>query len=426
MEKLLGKLTTETKAELKWKWRGWWARPEQLAPDGNWRTWAYIAGRGAGKTRAGSEWVREQVKSGCSRVALIAPTAADARDVMVEGDSGILSVSWANDRTTIGDVLGRPVYEPSKRRLTWANGAIATIFSAEEADRLRGPQFGALWADELAGWKEGKDVWDMAQFGLRLGSDPRAIVTTTPKPNALIRAIMADRSTAITRGSTYSNAANLAAPFIEAIKNRYEGTRLGRQEIFAELLADVQGALWTGAMIEGTRREFGETARIVVAVDPSGADGKDESADEIGIVVAAKLMNGAYAILEDATCSLSPSGWGRRAVDRYHAHLADKIVAERNFGGEMVRSVIQQSDKTANVTLVTASRGKAVRAEPVAALYEQGKVSHVPGLDALEAQMMCMTLTGYVGDGSPDRVDAAVWAITELMGGSGFSWEGAI
>jgi len=409
----MAKLTPQEMTDLNWKWDGWWARPQQVAPPGDWRHWLFVAGRGAGKTRAGSEWVRDQVKRGRGRITLIAPTAGDARDVMVEGESGILSVCWAGDTDAKGNPLGRPLYEPSKRRITWSNGAIATLFSAEEPERLRGPQADAMWCDELAAWKNAQMTWDMAMFGLRLGTDPRAIVTTTPKPVPLVRALMKDPRSILTRGNTYDNAANLAETFLDAIRERYEGTRLGRQEITGELLEDVPGALWTDAMIN--RDAFAEAQRIVVAVDPSGADGNPESgADEIGIIVAAKLIDGRFAILEDATCSLSPSGWGRRAVDRYHTHGAGLIVAERNYGGAMVESVIRTADQYAKVKLVTASKGKAVRAEPIAALYEQGRVSHAPGLEKLEGQMMQMTLTGYVGEGSPDRVDALVWALTEL------------
>jgi phage terminase large subunit-like protein len=282
-----------------------------------------------------------------------------------------------------------------------------------------------MWADELAAWKNAQSPWDMAMFGLRLGDNPRAIVTTTPKPVPLVRALMKDPRSVLTRGSTYDNAANLALQFLESIKDRYEGTRLGRQEIDAELLEDVPGALWTDAMLQ--HEAFADVQRIVVAVDPSGADGDPESgADEIGIIVAAKLVDGRFAILEDATCNLSPFGWGRRAVERYKEHGAALIVAERNYGGAMVESVIRTADKYANVKLVTASKGKAVRAEPIAALYEQGRVSHSQGLEKLEGQMTQMTLTGYVGEGSPDRLDAAVWALTELVDATDNSWAGTI
>jgi len=414
-------------AELNWTWRGWWARPSQLAPEGDWRHWLYIGGRGAGKTRAGAEWVREQVKAGSGRITMIAPTAGDARDVMVEGESGLLSVCWSSDKTNLGAPLGRPTYEPSKRRVSWSNGAVATLFSAEEPERLRGPQADAMWADELAAWKNAQSTWDMAMFGLRLGTDPRAIVTTTPKPVPLVRSLMKDSRSVMTRGSTYDNSANLAAPFLEAIRERYEGTRLGRQEIDAELLDDVPGALWTVDMIDAAKHPVGEAQRVIVAVDPSGADGDPESgADEIGIIVAAKMMDGTFAILEDATCNLSPEGWGRRSVERYHAHSASMIVAERNFGGDMVGGVIRAADRNAKFKLVTASRGKAVRAEPIAALYEQGRVAHSEGLERLEGQMLQMTLTGFVGEGSPDRLDAAVWALSELASTNNNTWEGTI
>lgn len=383
-----------------------------------------LAGRGFGKTRTGAEWVREKVKRGAGRIALIAPTAADARDIMVEGESGLLSVCWAGDRTHDGDPIGRPAYEPSKRRLTWENGAIATMFSAEEPERLRGPQHEAGWCDELAAWKHMQDTWDMFQFGLRLGNQPQACVTTTPKPKKLIRTLKKDERTIVTLGSTFDNTPNLARTFLRSVKEKYEGTRLGRQELFAELLDDVPGALWTADAFKPVR-EPGDLVRVVVGVDPSGASGsEDETADEIGIVVAGKRADGSLVILEDASCRLSPNGWGRRAVERYHQHQAGVIVAERNFGGAMVEAVIKTADRNAKVTLVTASRGKAVRAEPVAALYEQGRVDHMPGLEVLEQQMLHMASDGYVGDDSPDRLDAAVWALTELMEGSNYDLSG--
>ena len=422
----LARLSPEAKAALHWTWRDWWARPDQIAPPGGWTVWAFIGGRGAGKTRAGAEWVREQVKAGRGRLALIAPTAGDARDVMVEGNSGLLSVCWPHDRAADGAHLGRPVYEPSKRRLTWGNGALATLYSADEPERLRGPQHDGLWADELAAWRHAQDAWDMAMFGLRLGERPRAVVTTTPKPHPLIRALLRDPGTVTTRASTFDNAANLAASFLAKVRSDYEGTRLGRQELYAELLDDVPGALWTAEMLR--RAEPPETlVRVVVAVDPSGAaSAADEGADEIGIVVAGRAIDGTFHVLEDASCRLSPAGWGRLAVERYRARLADVIVAEANFGGAMVEAVIRAADRSANVRLVNASRGKAVRAEPIAALYEQGRVFHAPGLDRLEDQMMHMTAGGYVGDGSPDRLDALVWALTDLSNHGATTWEGLL
>jgi phage terminase large subunit-like protein len=308
---------------------------------------------------------------------------------MVEGESGLLAVCWAGDRTVNGDLLGRPSYEPSKRRVTWANGAVATLFSAEEPERLRGPQHEAMWCDELAAWKYLRETWDMAMFGLRLGDKPRVCITTTPKPVPLLKEIIADPKTVVTRGSTFDNAGNLAPTFLKAIKDKYEGTRLGRQELEAEIIDDLPGALWTRADLDKTRvRNAPEMVRIVVSVDPSGTRGSSDEGDSIGIVVAGKGVDGRAYVLADRSCKLSPAGWGRRSVEAYHEFSADRVVAERNFGGAMVEHVIKTTDKNVSYKEVTASRGKVARAEPVAALYEQG---------------------------SPDRADALVWAITELM-----------
>jgi len=376
-----------------------------------------LAGRGFGKTRTGAEWVREQVKAGVKRVGLIAPTASDARDVMVEGESGLLAVCWAGDRTDDGEPLGRPAYEPSKRRLTWQNGAVATMFSAEEPERLRGPQHERIWADELAAWKYLRETWDMAMFGLRLGDRPRTCITTTPKPLPVVREIAKDERTVVTRGSTFDNAGNLAPSFLRAIEDKYAGTRLGRQELNAELLDDVPGALWTRDMIDEARKgvRLPDMSRIVVSIDPSGTRGDEDEGDSIGIIVAGKGVDGIGYIMADRTCKLSPDGWGRRSVAAYHEFKADRIIAERNFGGAMVEHVIRTIDRSVSYSEVVASRGKIVRAEPVAALYEQGKVRHVAGMERLEDQMCSMTSDGYLGEGSPDRVDALVWALTELM-----------
>lgn len=407
-----------TEAEADDLWHDWraWARPEQTAPDGPWQVWAYIAGRGAGKTRSGAEWVREKVRSGSARIALIAPTAGDARDVMVEGDSGILSVCWAGDVDHKGRPTGRPVYEPSKRRLTWANGAIATTYSADEPDRLRGPQHDAGWCDEIAAWNYGQEAWDMFMFGLRLGDDPRAMVTTTPRPIPLVRQIVNASTSVVTRGSTFSNRANLAASFLDKIVTRFEGTRLGKQELEGLILDDFAGAMWTRAMIDAAliKSPLPDMVRVVVAIDPSGTSGDDEG-DSIGIVVAGKGVDGNAYVLSDQTCKMSPDGWGKRAVAAYRRFEADRIVAERNYGGAMVEHVIRTVDRSVSYKEVTASRGKTIRAEPIAALYEQGRVRHVAGLSALEDQMCAMTGEGYMGDGSPDRVDALVWALTDLM-----------
>lgn len=367
-----------------------------------------LAGRGFGKTRTGSEWVNHGVQhNGWRRVALIAETAADARDVMVEGDSGILACSppW-----------NRPIYEPSKRRLTWPNGAQGTLFNATEPDQLRGPQYHAAWCDELAKWKKAQEAWDQLQFGLRLGDNPQTLVTTTPRPIPLIKRLAKDKATFVTKGSTMDNAANLAPTFIEAIQKRYSGTRLGRQELEAEILEDIPGALWTYDMVQSCHVEATpEMQRIVVSIDPSGSNGDDEKADEIGIIVAGKGVDGRGYILADRTCSLSPEGWSRVAVQAYKEFNADRIIAEKNYGGAMVERVIRINDPSVSYKEVTATRGKAVRAEPVAALYEQGRISHSKPYPDLEDQMINMTPDGYMGEGSPDRLDAMVWAITELM-----------
>jgi phage terminase large subunit-like protein len=387
------------------------ARPEQLAPPGDWNGWLVMAGRGFGKTRTGSEWVREQVETGAAgRIALIGPTAGDIRDVMVEGPSGLLSTASA---------WFRPKYEPSIRRVTWPNGATATAYSAEESDRLRGPQHDRLWADEVGAMKDPSAVWDMAQFGLRVGAHPRWLVTTTPRPIKLLRELLAreGRDVVVTRGSTMDNAANLAPAFIEAIRTRYEGTRLGRQELFAELLEDVQGALWTRDMLDRANGSWKlpDMKRVVVAIDPSGTRGEEDTGDSIGVVVAGLGTDDLGYILADRTCKLSPDGWGRVAVRAYHDFKADRIVAERNFGGAMVEHVVKTVDQNVSYKEVTASRGKVARAEPVSALYEQNRVRHARAFPELEDQMAAMTSDGYVGDGSPDRCDAAVWALSELM-----------
>lgn len=389
-----------------------WARDAQMPPPGDWRYWLILAGRGFGKTRAGAEWVRAQVANGRRRIALVGPTAADVRDVMVEGQSGLINISSRWDR---------PSFQPSKRKLVWPNGAVAYCYSAQEPERLRGPQHDAAWADELAAWTRPQAVWDQLQLGLRLGDDPKATITTTPKPLALIRQLVEDPNCVVTRGSTYDNSDNLAPAFVSRIISRYEGTRLGRQELHAEILTDVPGALWTFDTLLACRIAAApDLQRVVVAVDPSGSSGADEG-DAQGIVVAGLGVDGRGYVLADRTCRLSPEGWGRRAVEAFDAFGADRIVAERNFGGDMVRFTLQAVRPMVPVSLVTASRGKVVRAEPVSALYEQGRVSHVAPADGenplaeLEDEMRQATPSGYVGPSSPNRLDALVWALTELM-----------
>lgn len=406
-----------------WDW-GFWARPEQIEPPGEWHTWLILAGRGFGKTRTGAETIRRWAcgstplaRGRYGRFAIIAETAADARDVLVEGQSGLLAIHPGPFR---------PKYEASKRRLTWPNGAVATLYSAEEPDQLRGPEHDAAWCDELAKWKYAQDTWDMLQFGLRLGTDPRQIVTTTPRPIPIVKELMGLATTHVTRGRTIDNRANLAPKFMKSILAKYENTRLGRQELDAEILDDAPGSLWTRALLDRSYLDNGprlpsnfrmpQMVRIVVAVDPSGAGGDpDEGSNAVGILVVGLGDDGIAYVLQDATMVGSPEQWGRRVVGLYDYWKADLIVAERNFGGAMVESTIRTVSRRVNYRDVIASRGKAIRAEPVAALYEQGRVRHVGTLAALEDQMVLMTPSGWLGAGSPDRLDAAVWGLTELM-----------
>lgn len=387
---------------IKFNWHAL-ARPEQLPPKGDWRTWLILAGRGWGKTRTGAEWVREKAEANPNiRIALVAPTAGDARDVMIEGESGIMNICPPDKR---------PVYEPSKRRVTWPNGAQATAYSADEPERLRGPQHHCAWADELGAWFYIQNAFDMLQMGLRLGDLPQLAITTTPKPFKLLRELMLSRSTVLTKGSTFDNAPNLAEQFIQAVKEKYDGTRLGRQELYAEILDDNPGALWQPSNIDLYRvKECPDLVRIVVAVDPAVTS--HEGSDETGIVVAGKDLDGNGYILADKTCRLSPDGWARVAVDSFHGYAADRIVAEVNNGGDLVESTIRTVDPLISFDPVRASRGKAKRAEPVAALYEQGKIHHVGIFKELEDQMC--RFTPEMKD-SPDRADALVWALTHLF-----------
>jgi predicted phage terminase large subunit-like protein len=388
------------------------ARPSQLPPDGDWLGWLVLAGRGWGKTATGSGWVNDLIETGgAGRIALIAPTAADARDVMVEGQSGILAMapSW-----------NRPQYEPSKRRITWKNGAVATTFSSEEADRLRGPQHDAVWADELAAWTNPQDIWDMAQFGLRLGKRPRWLATTTPRPIKLLKELLARerRDVVVTRGSTFENEANLAPTFLAAVRARYEGTRLGRQELNAELLSDMPGALWQLAWLDRDRVAAApdDLRRIIVAIDPAVSN--NEGSDETGIIVAGIAADKQMHVLDDLSGKHAPHEWASKAIAAYRKHRADRIIAEVNNGGAMVEATIRAVDSKVSFKSVHASRGKVVRAEPIAALYEQRKVHHVGNFPVLEDQMCSFTSDfdrSKVGF-SPDRVDALVWALTELSG----------
>ncbi len=394
--------------------RDWeaWARPEQIAPVGDWTAWAVVAGRGFGKTRTGAEWVRAKVEAGtcAGRIAIVGPTAADVRDVMVEGESGLLSIYPKRQR---------PVYQPSNRRVRFYNGAIGTCYSADEPDRLRGPQHGAAWADEIAAWRYA-DAWDMLMMGLRLGDHPQVCATTTPRPIRFVRELLSDPTTVVTRGSTYDNQANLAVSFINKVIKKYEGTRLGRQELLAEMLDDTPGALWTLATLDSTRvtKAPANLARVVVGVDPAASSGEDS--DETGIIVGGidcgeDDPNGdAHGyVLEDCSGRMTPSEWGHAAVNAFRRWKADRIVVEANNGGDMAVHVIATVDPNIPVVKVWASRGKVTRAEPIAALYEQGRIHHVGHFAALESQQT--TYVPNVSDESPDRMDADVWCFTDLM-----------
>ncbi|TVQ55973.1 MAG: ATP-binding protein [Rhodobacteraceae bacterium] len=411
-ERLLDRLTPETLAALPHLFEFWGRADHQLPPPGDWSTWVVLGGRGSGKTRAGAEWVRRQVEgatpAACGlarRVALVAETWEQAREVMVMGESGLLACS-PPDR--------RPEWVASRHKLFWANGAEAQLFSAADPPSLRGPQFDCAWSDELAKWRRAGEAWDMLQFGLRLGARPRQIVTTTPRDMALLRAILDDPATVATSAPTEANRANLAPSFLGAITRRYRGTHLGRQELGGEMLGEAPDALFRRASIEAARVTAGpEMDRIVVGVDPPATAGP--ASDECGIVVVGRAGE-AFYVLDD--CSLgraSPAVWAARAVEASRRWRADRIVAETNQGGEMVIATLRRIDPHAPVMAVRATRGKAARAEPVSALYEQGLVRHVGVMATLEDQ-----LCAFGGGGrSPDRVDALVWAVTALIEGGG-------
>lgn len=469
LKDLFKALSPQEQRDLQNAWH-FWARSNQIAPSGQWTFWLLLAGRGFGKTRTGAEWINERVQSGLAkRIALVAPTAADVRKVMVEGESGILAISppW-----------NRPLFEPSKLQLTWPNGAIAQLFSAEEPERLRGPQCDTFWADELAAWKKLQETWDMLQFGFRLGTDPRGCITTTPKPLPIVKQLVQDDrdmpeerrnddwsgETAVTRGSTYDNKANLAPKFYSTVVKKYEGTRLGRQELEAAILEDMPGALWNRSQIDANRingvipfpdiikpmdivtgtREYEDMAllkrladailaavpedlvRISVNVDPNVSN--DEGSDEIGITVTGKGMSGRGYTLADCSMKGSPDEWASTAVLAHDLFKADQIVGEANQGGNMVQYTIEQTARNlkakglrtsdfVGITLVHATRGKVTRAEPTSLLYEQNRVSHIGTMRVLEDQMCLFTSDfdrksmGY----SPDRVDSLVWGFTFLF-----------
>lgn len=397
------------------------AHEHQKEPSGDWTTWLILGGRGAGKTRAGAEWIRAVIAGEAANdnrqkpaIALVAETYADAREIMIEGPSGILAVTAA---------ASRPAFEPSRRRLVWPGGALAYAFSAEDPDGLRGYQFTAAWSDELAKWRYADETWSNLQLALRLGDKPRQVVTTTPRPMALLKRLLDAPTTELSRATTYDNRAHLSDAFFTEIAHAYEGTALGRQELLGELIDDVPGALWTWDLIEAARiSHYPPLQRIVVAVDPPATSGPD--ADECGIIAAGAAEIGgervAYVLADRSAAGLSPRQWAEKALAAYHEFEADRIVVEVNQGGDMAKAVIAQIDPAAAIRGVHATRGKRLRAEPVAALYERGRVRHVGAFAKLEDQMTTytggLTTCARAGSGaSPDRLDALVWALTDLM-----------
>ncbi|MEM6375463.1 MAG: terminase family protein [Pseudomonadota bacterium] len=395
-----------------------WAFEHQLPPEGNWSTWVVMGGRGAGKTRAGAEWVRSMVEGPrpldpgrARRLALVGETIDQVREVMIFGESGIMACS-PPDR--------RPQWQATRKQVLWPNGAVAQVFSAHEPESLRGPQFDGAWVDELAKWKKAGDTWDMLQFGLRLGEHPQVCVTTTPRNIGVLKEILARDSTVVTHAATEANQAFLAQSFLDEVRARYAGTVLGRQELDGVLIDEVEGALWLPSRLEASRiKEIPDLDRIVVAIDPP-VTGKTGS-DECGIVVAGARTQGpvqdwqAVVLADESIAAASPANWANAAITAMERFGADCLVAEVNQGGDMVGEVIRQIDPMVPFKSVHASRGKSARAEPVAALYEQGRVLHGAVMTELEDQMCAMTLRGFEGRGSPDRVDALVWALTELM-----------
>ena len=388
-------------AALLWDWP-LWARPDQLPPEGVWRTWLLLGGRGSGKTRSGAEFVRRLAKTANLRIALVAPTFDEARMVMIEGVSGLLSVHPS---------FARPKFEPSKRVVTWPNGAQAQVFSAEAPDGLRGPQFDAAWCDELAKWKQAEKVWEMLQFALRMGENPVAVVTTTPRPIPVLKKILNDKSTVVSRSRTIDNKTHLAKPFLDVVTARYGGSRLGRQELDGEMLEDDPDALFKREDIDRLRvSEAPSMKRVVVAVDPPASFNAKSNA--CGIVVVGLGENGHCYVLADASLErASPKRWAEKVKAVYDTHKASRVVAEVNQGGAMVEQVLRQVAPDLPYRAVHAKVGKRLRAEPVAALYEQGRVHHVGSFAALEDEMCAAIEEGK----SPDRLDALVWAVTELV-----------
>lgn len=406
----LGSLTPAEKQAFYYDWSRW-ARPSQLPPPGDWRYWLVKAGRGFGKTRVGAEWVRAQVKTS-QYVNLVGATADDAKQIMVEGESGILAICPPDER---------PAYKRQDRLLEWPNGAKSLIFTADEPERLRGKQSQKLWADEVGAWRYADEAFTQVEMGLRLPPCPQAVITTTPRPTRLLKRLMADPGTVVTNGTSYENRANLDEAWYGSIINRYEGTRMGRQELLAEMLLQNPDALWQLSVIDATRvAQHPDLECVVVAVDPAVTSG-DESA-ETGIVVAGRGKDKQYYVLADVTLRGTPREWASQAILAYHTHKADRLIGEVNNGGQMIEETIRNIDRQISYKEVRATRGKLIRAEPIAALYEQAKVHHVGTFPQLEDQL-CEWSPGM---DSPDRMDALVWAMTELSAQSNYvPWVGA-
>lgn len=399
--KWMRSLTDDQKKYLFYDW-SFWARPSQAIPQGDWPIWLIMAGRGFGKTRSGAEFIRQKVEDGARRIALVARTPADARDVMIEGESGLLAISPPWDM---------PFYEPSKRRLTWSNGAMALVFSGEQPEQLRGPQFDTAWADELRTWQYPRETWDNLMFAVRLGRINQTVVTTTPKPIGVIKELLEREDVVKTFGTTYENFANLSPGFIREIIGKYENTSLGAQEIYARMLSEMPGSLWSRELIEQTRRRVaGHLTRIAIGVDPEASS--SEQSAETGICISAVDDEKHGYVLGDYSVRGTPKVWGQKVVNAYHDFQANVIMAEDNNGGEMVEYVIKTIDPTVNVKRIHASKSKQARAEPIASLYEQGFIHHCGLFEQLEDQLC----TWVPGEGpSPDRLDALVWSLTELM-----------
>jgi len=416
--------TPEDREKFRFSW-DFWGRPHQFPPLGEWSNWLILAGRGFGKTRTGAEWVRANMcgatplaRGRWRHIALIAETAADARDVMVGDGKAVSDPRAGSGLLQIHPKDFRPTYEPSKRRLTWPNGAVASIYNGTEPDQLRGPQHDAAWCDELAKWRYAQEAWDQLQFGLRTGKNPQVCITTTPRPIYLLKQIIGDPGTIVTRGSTFDNRSNLSEKFLQTVRRKYEGTRLGRQELNAEILEDIEGALWKRSLIDSLRIQEWQLPpleRIVVAIDPNASSAED--ANECGIICAGLGSDGLGYVLDDISGVMAPHEWAREAILLLNMRRGDRIIAEVNNGGDMVENTLRAVDPRVSFRAVWASRGKITRAEPISALYEQGRVRHVGPFPRLEDQMCAFTVDfnrkemGY----SPDRVDALVWALTELM-----------